>query len=141
MAMSLGRPDRDDEPIVEMNTTPLIDVMLVLLIMLIVTIPIQTHALRVDTPKPSASPPPPERALQRLVIEADGTVDWNGERLADRAAWTARLDALAAQADPPTLTIKPDRRVPYRHVAAVLAAAQQRGLHKVAIVDDPALGP
>ncbi|UUX94581.1 ExbD/TolR family protein [Aquabacterium sp. J223] len=141
MAMSLGSPDGDDEPIVEMNTTPLIDVMLVLLIMLIVTIPIQTHALRVDTPRPSSSPPPTEPAPQRLVIEADGSVDWNGERLADRSAWTARLDALAAQADPPTLTIKPDRRVPYRHVAALLAAAQQRGLQKVAIVDDPTLAP
>src|SRR3546814_4030674 len=78
MAMSGGR--EDGEPMMEMNTTPLIDVMLVLLIMFIITIPIQTHAVKIDLPQESeqTNPPPVDPIKNKLAIDASGVITWNG---------------------------------------------------------------
>ncbi|MDO8608024.1 MAG: biopolymer transporter ExbD [Phaeospirillum sp.] len=133
--MQLNDGNGSDEPqiMVDINTTPLIDVMLVLLIMLIITIPIQTHAVKLDLPvgpPPAAlSPPPPVVAI---AVEADGAVRWNGHPVPDRAALEARLAEVAAAQ--PELHLLPDRRAPYKHVAQILATAQQHGLKKIGIV-------
>jgi biopolymer transport protein ExbD len=125
-----------DEPdvLVDINTTPLIDVMLVLLIMLIITIPIQLHSVNLNLP---AGTPPP--ALQKPVvvtvdIDFDGTVLWNGEALADAQAAQARLREVAAQAEQPEVHLRPNKLAAYRHVAAVMAAAQRLGVTKIGIV-------
>ena len=134
MAFHIQDGSGSDEPeiMVDINTTPLIDVMLVLLIMLIITIPIQTHAVKLDMPVG----PPPLATEQPLVISvtiaADGGIAWNGLPIPDRATLEARL----AEAAPsqPELHLRPDRRTPYKHVAQVLAAAQRLGLRKIGVV-------
>ena len=134
MAMNVGA-SADDDVLVDINTTPLIDVMLVLLIMFIITIPIQTHAVKMNMPVPTeAAPPPVPPEIVRLDVDAEGRIGWNGEVVPDRAALEARLSAAAAHAEQPEIHLRPDRGVPYKHVAAVLAAAQRLGANKIGLV-------
>jgi biopolymer transport protein ExbD len=132
--MNLGASDADPDVMVDINTTPLIDVMLVLLIMLIITIPIQLHAVNLNMP--SGNPPPPlrEPVVVTIDIDFDGTVLWNGEVLADRAALEARLARAAAQPDQPEVHVRPNKLVEYRSVATVLASAQRLGISKLGMV-------
>lgn len=118
----------------EMNTTPLIDVMLVLLVMLIITIPIQLHA--VDLNLPSGKPPQAttEPDVVRIDIDFDGTILWNGEALRDRAALEARMREKAMQAIQPDVHLRPNKFVKYERVAAVMASAQRLGLRKIGLV-------
>jgi biopolymer transport protein ExbD len=135
MAMTTRSGAGDDaEPMVDINTTPLIDVMLVLLIMLIITIPIQTHAVKLDMP--TGTPPPSVKVpvVVQIDIDFDGTVTWNGQTVLDRSALEQRLKGIAAQADQPELHLRPDRLVAYRDVAAVMAAAERVGVTKIGLV-------
>ncbi len=136
MAMSTGPAIGGDEPevMVDINTTPLIDVMLVLLIMLIITIPMQTHAVKLNLPQ---SNPPPTLVQPQVVevdIDFDGTILWNGVIVPDRATLDARLAALAAQSDQPELHIRPDKLTDYKYVAEVLATAQRLSVQKIGII-------
>jgi biopolymer transport protein ExbD len=108
--------------------------MLVLLIMLIITIPIQLHSVNLDMPVGNPPPPlvPPE--IVQVRIEADGNVFWNGELVSDHATLERQLADLSRRAVPPELHIRPDRAVSYRHVAGVMAAVQRNGLTKVGLV-------
>jgi len=111
---------------VEMNTTPLIDVMLVLLTLLIITLPIQTHAVKLDMPAPNPNPPTVIPETVELVVDFDGTVIWNGTAV-DRATMDAYL-ADAAKKDPqPEIHVSPNRLAKYDAVAKVLADAQRLG--------------
>lgn len=133
MAMNLNSQEREDELMVDINTTPLVDVLLVLLVMLIITIPVQLSSVTIDMP--GESPPPPVRpVVVSLDVLPGGAIAWNGEPLADRAALDARLAEASAQPNPPEIHIRPDRAARYDTVAGVLAAAQQRGLVKIGIV-------
>ncbi len=134
MAMNLGSGGSDDEPMNEMNMTPLIDVMLVLLIMFIITIPIQTHAVKMNMPvAPNAAPPTPPQIV-RIDVDFDGTIGWNGEIVADRGQLEARLAGIAAQADQPEVHLRPNKLVTYKVVAMILASAQRLGVTKIGIV-------
>ena len=119
---------------VDINTTPLIDVMLVLLIMLIVTIPIQTHAVKLNMPVAAASAPPAPPQVITIDIDFDGTLAWNGEVLGDRAELEARLRNAAAMPEQPELHLRPNKLVKYGNVAMVMASVQRLGLTKVGIV-------
>lgn len=137
MSMSVG-PSEGGEPeaMVEMNTTPLIDVMLVLLIMLIITIPIQTHAVKLDMPRPTNAPAEqlvkPE--VVDLEVDFDGTVIWNGTPITDQRTLEGYL-VNAANKDPqPEVHLKPNRLAKYDHVARVLASAQRLGVLKIGFV-------
>ena len=135
MAINTGNAVDDDSGVmVEMNTTPLIDVMLVLLVMLIVTIPIQTHAVKLDMPvnKPSAPPEPPE--VVELQIDFDGTVFWDGAAVPNHAALEAKMTEVAAMPDQPEVHIKPNKLAEYGYVANVMASAQRLGVKKMAMV-------
>lgn len=124
MAMSSGTAE--GEVMVEMNTTPLIDVMLVLLTLLIITLPIQTHAVKLDMPAPNPNPPTVIPETVELVVDFDGTVIWNGMAV-DRATMDAYL-ADAAKKDPqPEIHVSPNRLAKYDAVAKVLADAQRLG--------------
>jgi len=134
MAMQL-RPGGDEpDVLIEINTTPLIDVMLVLLIMLIVTIPIQLHAVNLDLPVATPPPPATPPVVVGIDIDARGTVLWQGEALADAAALDARLRDAAAAQPVPELHLRPDRDARYEVVAGVLAATKRHGLAKIGIV-------
>ena len=135
MAMNVGS-DRggEDEVMLDINTTPLIDVMLVLIIMLIITIPVQLHSVNLDMPV--GTPPPPARqpVVVTIDIDFDGTVLWDGEPVPDRAQLEARLARVAAQPDQDEVHIRPNKLVEYRSVAAVLASAQRLGVGKLGMV-------
>jgi biopolymer transport protein ExbD len=139
MAMNVGTSsgDPDGDVMMDINTTPLIDVMLVLLIMFIITIPIQTHAVKMNMPVPSnAAPPPMPPEIIRIDVDFDGTIGWNGEIIeaGDRPAIEARLAAVAAQADQPEVHLRPNKLVTYKHVAMIMATAQRLGVTKIGIV-------
>jgi biopolymer transport protein ExbD len=136
MAMTTGTAIGADEPemMVDINTTPLIDVMLVLLIMFIITIPMQTHAVKLDMPQAN----PPATTVQPQVVEVDidfdGTILWNGEVVPDRQTLNAQLAGIAAQPDQPELHVRPDKLADYKYVAEVLATAQHLGVQKIGII-------
>jgi len=119
---------------VDINTTPLIDVMLVLIIMLIITIPIQTHAVKLNMPV--GTPPPPTVPPEVITIDVDfdGTLIWNGEVLSGRPQLEARLRGIAARPVQPELHLRPNKLVKYRNVAMVMASAQRLGLTKIGLV-------
>ena len=133
MAMSVG--SSDDDMMVEMNTTPLIDVMLVLLIMFIITIPVQTHAVKMNMPQNSQSAPPPQPPeIVRIDVDFDGTIGWNGELVNHRADLQARLYRLAQLPEQPEVHLRPNKLVSYKHVAMVMAEAQRLGVTKIGII-------
>jgi len=135
MAMNVGTGSgREPEVMIEINTTPLIDVMLVLLIMLIITIPVQLHAVNLNMPTGTPPPPTKEPVVVTIDIDFDGTVLWNGETVPDRAALESRLSQAAAQPDQPEVHIRPNKLVEYKSVAMVLASAQRLGVTKLGMV-------
>ena len=136
MGMNVGSSSSSGDPevMVDINTTPLIDVMLVLLIMLIITIPIQTHAVKLNMPVGNPPPPlkPPE--VVRIDVDFDGAVLWNGEMLKDRPQLEARLSQLAVMPEQPEVHLRPNKLVRYRSVAMVMASAQRLGVTKIGLV-------
>ncbi len=137
MNVGSGGGDADGEVMVDINTTPLIDVMLVLLIMFIITIPIQTHAVKMNMPVPNnAAPPPKPPEIVRIDVDFDGTITWNGETVqaGDRATIESRLTSLAAMPDQPEVHLRPNKLVTYKHVALIMATAQRLGVTKIGIV-------
>jgi len=132
--MSVGTGS-DDDVMVDMNTTPLIDVMLVLLVMLIITIPVQTHAVKMNMPVNSQSAPPPvPPEIISVDVDFDGTITWNGEPLVNRNDLQTRLLNVAQVPDQPEVHLRPNKLVEYKYVAMVLAEAQRLGVTKIGIV-------
>ncbi len=133
MAMNLQTQNEPDV-MMDINTTPLIDVMLVLLIMLIITIPVQLHSVNLDMPV--GTPPPLQKKpnIVRIEIDSRSVVNWNGKALPDRAALEALLSEAKTQEPQPELHIKAQGKAKYEAVAAVLASAQRQGLTKIGIV-------
>src|SRR6185436_14657107 len=135
MAMQTTGSNESGEVMVDINTTPLIDVMLVLLIMFIITIPIQTHAVKMNMPVPNnAAPPPKPPEIIRIDVDFDGTIGWNGEIIPDRATLESRLSGVAAIADQPEVHLRPNKLVTYKVVAMIMASAQRLGVTKIGIV-------
>ena len=136
MAMNVGSGGGSSDPdvMIDINTTPLIDVMLVLLVMLIITIPIQLHSVNLNLP--TGNPPPPLVKPEVLKIDIDGagTIYWNGEVVPDRATLEEKITAAAAQAVQPELHLRPDKAAKYEIVAAVMVSAQRLGLTKIGII-------
>jgi biopolymer transport protein ExbD len=134
MGMNVGSGG-DDDMMIEMNTTPLIDVMLVLIIMFIITIPVQTHAVKMNMPVNSQSAPPPKPPeIVRIDVDFDGTITWNGEAVPNRAELQTRLYRTAQLPDQPEVHLRPNKLVTYKHVAMVMAEAQRLGVTKIGIV-------
>jgi biopolymer transport protein ExbD len=133
MNVGSGGEGAEPEVMVDMNTTPLIDVMLVLLIMLIITIPIQTHAVKLDLPAGNPPPPPAPPEVVTVDVDFDGTILWNDE-VVDRQGLDARLLTAAAEPVQPELHLRPNKLVTYKYVAAVMADAQRLGLTKLSLV-------
>jgi biopolymer transport protein ExbD len=134
MGMNIGSGGGDDAPMMDINTTPLIDVMLVLIIMLIITIPIQLHSVNLNMPTGTPPPPTKDPVVVTIDVDFDGTVLWNGEALPDRNALEAKLQNVAAEADQPEVHLRPNKLVEYKSVAMVMASAQRLGVTKLGIV-------
>jgi len=132
MSMSIGGGG-PDEPMMEMNMTPLIDVLLVLLVMFIITIPVMTHAVKLDMPRPNNQPQQTNPVVINLEIDFDGTVLWNGSPVTvDSLDSYFRRESVAEPQ--PELHIRPNKRASYDVVARVLAAAQRNGMRKIGFV-------
>jgi biopolymer transport protein ExbD len=133
MAMSVGGGG-EGEPMMDINTTPLIDVMLVLLIMFIITLPVMTHAVKLDMPQTQPRDPPPVVIEPiRLDIDWDGAIIWNGTQVPLQAL-EGYFRVEAAKNPQPELHVRPDRRADYDTVAKVLALAQRNGMQRIGFV-------
>ena len=135
MAMSVGS-DQGGDAMCDINTTPLIDVMLVLLIMFIITIPVMTHAVKLDMPRPNPNaiePPVPPEVID-LEIDYDGTILWNQSPVAGLGTLEKYFSQEALKDPQPELHIRANKRVKYDVVAKVLALAQRRGVNKIGFV-------
>ncbi len=137
MGMNLGNAssgNADPEVMVDMNTTPLIDVMLVLLIMLIITIPIQLHSVNMNMPPASNVKPPVEPEIVKIDIDETGRIFWNGAAVADRTELQSKMAASAALPVQPEIHLRPNKLAKYEIVAYVMAASQRAGLVKMGIL-------
>ena len=136
MAMNVGsaRPGADPDVMMDINTTPLIDVMLVLLVMLIITIPIQLHSVNLNMPVGNPPPPLVLPEVVKIDIDDQSRVYWNGEWLAERQQLEDKLKEASTKAVQPEFHLRPDKAAKYAVVAGVLASSQRLGLTKIGIV-------
>lgn len=135
--MSFGSVDsQSGRPMAEINTTPLVDVMLVLLIIFIITAPLLTHAVRIDLPEAASEPNPEKPETVTLAIDAEGKLYWNDALLAETAL-PARLEEAAGRTPQPELHLRADKTTIYQRVAEVMSAAQRAGITKLGFVTEP----
>ncbi len=135
MGMNVGTSASDEpEVMIDMNTTPLIDVMLVLLIMLIITIPAQLHSVNLDMPLPTNAAKKADPVVIKIDVDAGSVINWNGKPVGSRTELEAKLTEAAAQQPQPELHIRSHAKAKYEAAAAVMASAQRIGLTKLGIV-------
>ena len=139
MAMSTGAAE-SGSPMMEINTTPLIDVMLVLIIVLIMSIPVMTHATKLDMPQTNNPPPTVRPEVIQIDIDFDGTIVWNGTVVSgipqlESFFRSARAAAEAGGRPQPEIHLRPDRRSKYETTALVMAAAQRNRMQKMGFVN------
>ncbi|WP_338767748.1 biopolymer transporter ExbD [Massilia sp. METH4] len=136
MAFGAFNHHRQKESMADINVTPMVDVMLVLLVIFILSAPMFTHAVKLDLPKAQASNAPQPADAVKISIDAEGTVYWNDEAV-QAADLQPRLAAAARREPQPELQLRADRATRYEAVAQLMAAAQQEGLTKLVFVTDP----
>ena len=134
MAMNLGSSSAEPELMMDINTTPLIDVMLVLLIMLIITIPAQLHSVNLDMPVNTNMPKKVDPVVIKIDVDAQSVVNWNGKPITSRAELAQKLTEAAAVQPQPELHIRSHGKAKYEAVAGVMASAQRLGLTRLGIV-------
>jgi biopolymer transport protein ExbD len=135
--MSFTPIDNDQDVMSEINMTPLVDVMLVLLIIFIITIPVINHAVKLDLPQAASRPNDVKPPHVDVSIAADGAISWDGTVLND-AALKERIALVAAKSPQPEIHLRADRKTPYERVAQLMSAAQTGGLSKIGFVTEPA---
>ncbi|HRH86254.1 MAG TPA: biopolymer transporter ExbD [Rubrivivax sp.] len=141
MAMNLANADGDeDEMNATINTTPLVDVMLVLLIIFLITIPVVTQSVQLDLPKERNQPTQTKPENVVIAVNRDGEVFWGIERLPDTETLVARLKVEAVKEPQPEVHIRGDNEVRYESVGRVVIAAQRAGIHKVGFITEPPAG-
>ena len=131
-----GKLDDDNEMMSEINMTPLVDVMLVLLIIFIITVPVLTHSVQLDLPRAPNKENVVKPKTVTISITADGQVYWD-KTVVDETALTERLKQLSQQDPQPEIQIHGDRKAEYDHVIKAMAAAQRAGIMKLGFVTDP----
>lgn len=135
--MAFGRaPENHDEILSEINVTPFVDVMLVLLVVLILAVPVLTHAVKLDLPQAQAQPDSSQTDAITIAVTCDGTLFWEDEALPEEI-FEKRLRFLAQQKIQPEIRIRGDRQAEYGHIVRVMAAAQRAGIRKVGFITQP----
>jgi biopolymer transport protein ExbD len=134
--VAFGTQDDTDEVMNEINMTPFVDVMLVLLIIFIITVPVMKHAVNIDLPRASAQPQDTKPETVRLSVDAQGSYFWNERQVPDDEL-VRLLKVEAARSPQPELHIRGDKAVRYEKVAQAMAAAQQAGLRKIGFITEP----
>lgn len=136
MAFGGGLEESNEEVMSEINMTPLVDVMLVLLIIFMITVPVLTHSVKLDLPREQNQPNVIKPQTITISVTTDGVIHWN-EAVVDQAELERRLQAAAAQQPQPEIHIRGDRKVDYEHVIKAMAAAQRAGMLKLGFVTEP----
>lgn len=131
-----GGDNRHTQPMSEINTTPMVDVMLVLLVIFIITAPLLTHAVKIDLPQASSQPNPEEPDTITLSINAEGKLFWNDAPF-EEAELASRLSTEAQKNPQPELHLRAERVTPYQKLAEILSAAQSAGIMRIGFVTDP----
>jgi biopolymer transport protein ExbD len=134
MSLSSFTDDAHNAPMVEINTTPLVDVMMVLLIIFIITAPLLTHALKINLPQVASQPQKPDEIT--VAINAGGLIYWDGEAV-DETTLKQRLAAAALRDPQPVLRLRADRTTTYQKLAEVMADAQNAGVTRLGFVTEP----
>ena len=134
--MAFGTQDEPDEVMNEINMTPLVDVMLVLLIIFIITVPVMKHAVNIDLPRASSEPEQTKPQNIVFTVAADGSYFWNEQKIED-GELVARLAAEAAKEPQPELHIRGDKAVRYERVAKAMSAAREAGVRKIGFITEP----
>jgi biopolymer transport protein ExbD len=134
--MAFGTQDETDDVMNEINMTPMVDVMLVLLIIFIITVPVMKHSVNIDLPRATSTPQQARPDTIRLAVNAQGQYYWN-EQLVSEQELAKRLQLEAARAPQPELHIRGDKDARYEFVAQAMAAAQRAGLHKIGFITEP----
>jgi biopolymer transport protein ExbD len=134
--VAFGTQDETDEVMNEINMTPLVDVMLVLLIIFIITVPVMKHSVNVDLPRATNQPQDTKPQTIRLSVDASGNYWWNEAQVSD-ADLPRLLRAEAAREPQPELHLRGDKDVRYERVAQAMSAAQQAGLHRIGFITEP----
>ena len=143
MGMSIttggGAPD-DEKPMSEINTTPLVDVMLVLLILFLITIPVITQSVKVDLPKAANIPTQTKPENINIAVDAEGNVYWNTALVPNQEALLERIKQVAVMDPQPEIHLRGDRGTAYEHIGRVMVACQRGGIMKVGFITEPDRG-
>jgi biopolymer transport protein ExbD len=143
MGMSVttgGGPSDDDKPMSEINTTPLVDVMLVLLIIFLITIPVITQSVKVDLPKAANIPTATKPENINIAVDAEGNVFWNTAMVPNQEALLEKLKVVAVMDPQPEVHVRGDKHTKYEHVGRVIVIAQRAGIQKVGFITEPDRG-
>jgi biopolymer transport protein ExbD len=143
MGMSIttgGGPAEDDKPLSEINTTPLVDVMLVLLIIFLITIPVITQSVNVTLPKAANIPTQTKPENINIAVDADGNVFWNMGLVPNQEALLEKLKAVAVMDPQPEIHVRGDKSTKYEHIGRVIVLCQRSGIQKVGFITEPDRG-
>ncbi|CAB3803196.1 Biopolymer transport protein ExbD [Paraburkholderia caffeinitolerans] len=136
MGMNVRQNGAEDEVIAAINTTPLVDVMLVLLIIFLITIPVVTHTVPVQLPKETVGPLQTKPDAIELAVDKDGKLFW-GEQPVERAALLERLKSVSQKAPQPEIHVRGDQTTPYEFIGRVVTACERAGIAKVSFITQP----
>ncbi|PTU32685.1 ExbD/TolR family protein [Stenotrophobium rhamnosiphilum] len=139
MAFSAGGGQNNNQPMSEINVTPLVDVMLVLLIIFMITAPLMTHKIPIDLPQASTVKNPEEPNIITLALTADGNLYWNDIAIS-KEDWKARIEQAATQKPQPELQLRADKITQYQVLAEIMADAQNAGINKMGFITTPVKG-
>ena len=134
---SSGAPAEDDKPMSEINTTPLVDVMLVMLIIFLITIPVITQSVKVDLPQAANIPTQTKPENINIAVDRDGNVFWNTALVPTQEALLERIKAIAVLTPQPEIHVRGDRATAYEHVGRVIVLCQRGGIQKVGFITEP----
>ena len=143
MGMSIstgGGPGEDEEPLSAINTTPLVDVMLVLLIIFLITVPVITQSVKVDLPKAANIPTQTKPENINIAVDAEGNVFWNTGLVPTQEALLDRLKAVAVMDPQPEIHVRGDKHTKYEHIGRVIVLCQRSGIQKVGFITEPDRG-
>jgi biopolymer transport protein ExbD len=129
--------EEDDKPMSEINTTPLVDVMLVLLILFLITIPVITQSVKVDLPKAANIPTQTKPENINIAVDAAGNIYWNTALVPSQDALLDRIKAVAVMDPQPEIHVRGDRNTVYEHIGRVMVTCQRGGIQKVGFITEP----
>jgi len=140
MNVNAGDSDIDDKPMSEINTTPLVDVMLVMLIIFLITIPVITQSVKVELPKAANIPTQTKPENINIAVDAEGNVYWNTSLVPTQEALLDRLKSIAVVDPQPEVHVRGDRGTAYEHIGRVMVLAQRSGIMKIGFITEPDRG-